>query len=568
MERETFARLARSLPEPHLLLTPGGDIRAANPASRSVLGLSPEDKAPSLLDVIDGAPAPLLEFLRLAACSGRMIPGSVRLPTSDGRRYRCEAGRIAPGENGAEPLLLMRLRVHEQASHRFLLLNRKIEELARQVRERREAQRVARERADELDTLARAGAVLNSTLDHDETLQRLADLCVESFADYCVTYLLTPSGELERVAVAHSDPDRIELVQRLQEIDPPVVKSDYGAGAVIRTGEPIVAEVITDDLLERAAQGPTHLEVLRDLRPRSSIITALEARGAVVGAMALATIEGGKRPLRQDDLRLIQELAGRAGQAAENALLYEKAEQANRAKSEFLALMSHELRTPLNAILGYGDLLKAGVHGDLNNDQLGAVERVHRSTRHLIDIIDQILTFSRLESGGEDGHLEQVDLAQIVRESVELVEGTAREQGLHLGLDLPDEAVFIRTDAVLCRQILINLLANAVKFTDRGGVRLALTRSSDTLEIAVTDTGCGLTSEELSQVFEPFWQSRRGHAHRQGGTGLGLPVSRRLAHRIGGDIEAESVVGEGSTFRLVIPLEGAMSAAREPVPGW
>ena len=239
--------------------------------------------------------------------------------------------------------------------------------------------------------------------------------------------------------------------------------------------------------------------------------------------------------------------------AAELAVRTEEAESASRAKSDFLATMSHELRTPLNAVIGYTQLLADEVTGPLTVEQQVQLGRIRVSARHLLSLIEEILTLSRLEAGKETVVVERVRLAGVVTDAAAIVEPLAVAKGL--GFRIACDDVALDTDAGKLRQILVNLLSNAVKFTEHGEVSLRAFVDGDRAACVVRDTGIGIESAHLEHIFEPFWQVERAATRRAGGTGLGLGVSRRLARLLGGELSVvESAPGHGSTFRVELPL--------------
>lgn len=252
--------------------------------------------------------------------------------------------------------------------------------------------------------------------------------------------------------------------------------------------------------------------------------------------------------------------------------------RANRAKSEFLANVSHELRTPLNAIVGFVDLLRDGVYGPLNSRQAGPVERIEASANHLRHLVDQVLDLAKIAAGRLEVHTEPLELRPFVFDVVSEVEPLMTEKGLSFSLAVGASLPRVRTDPTHLRQILINLLGNAVKFTNNGGisVRGKLIRrgqpngsadllgtgpSSETVWIAlqVADSGIGIPEKDRERIFDEFEQVNagpRGDSIRRG-TGLGLSISRRLARLLGGDISVESELGRGSIFTVWLPVDPA-----------
>ncbi len=229
------------------------------------------------------------------------------------------------------------------------------------------------------------------------------------------------------------------------------------------------------------------------------------------------------------------------------------AESASTAKSDFLAVMSHELRTPLNAIIGYVSLLADGITGPLNHGQIAHLGRVKASATHLLSLIEQILSLSRIEAGHEDVRVECVDARTVVTDATALVEPLMAAKGLALAVELPAEPSELATDVTKVRQILLNLLTNAGKFTERGSVRCKLRTDGELVVVDVSDTGRGIASADLPHLFEPFWQAGSVDRERPEGVGLGLSVSGRLARLLGGEITVASVPGQGSTFSLRLP---------------
>lgn len=279
----------------------------------------------------------------------------------------------------------------------------------------------------------------------------------------------------------------------------------------------------------------------------------------VIGTIAILLwlVSWAAKMARQSDRVREELLAGE--QAAREA-----AEGANIAKTNFLAVMSHELRTPLSAIIGYEELLADEITGPVSDAQKHQLSRIKASAQHLLQLIDQILSYSRIDAGKEVVRMEDVDANEIASDAATLVEPLAREKGLPLEVVPTGYALPMSTDSGKVRQILINLLSNAVKFTSVGRVTLAVQHDGPMVRYVVSDTGIGIAAEHRDHVFDAFWQVEQPSTRRVGGTGLGLSVTRRLARLLGGTVEVESVVGQGSDFTVTLPLEVGASA-RVPV---
>jgi PAS domain S-box-containing protein len=252
-----------------------------------------------------------------------------------------------------------------------------------------------------------------------------------------------------------------------------------------------------------------------------------------------------------DQIRLINERLLRS--ALQEQEWAEKAEAAARAKSDFLSMMSHELRTPLSGIVGYTDILLGEMVGPINEKQRDGLRRITSCSTHLVQIIDDVLDYARMEAHSIQVRTDRVDLCRVASEAAAIIEPLAARKGLRFLAAVPNRPLPLRTDSQKVRQILLNLLGNAVKFTDAGEVRLEVREEGAGVYLCVRDTGIGISSEDLERIFEPFVQTEAVATRRFGGTGLGLPISRSLARLLGGEVTAESRPGHGSTFMLRLP---------------
>jgi signal transduction histidine kinase len=239
-----------------------------------------------------------------------------------------------------------------------------------------------------------------------------------------------------------------------------------------------------------------------------------------------------------------------------------EAEEANRAKSRFLTRMSHELRTPLNAIGGYAELIELEIHGAITNAQREALRRIQRSERHLLGLIESVLSFARVEAGTVRFDIAKVDASDLVSTAEALVEPQIHARGLQVELIDCATPRWVAADSEKACQILLNLLSNAVKFTPRNGeVTIRCASRDDAVEISVADTGLGIPADKLDSIFEPFVQVDTRLTRTQDGVGLGLAISRDLARGMGGDLSVTSTLGQGTCFTLRLPLYHESTAA-------
>jgi PAS domain S-box-containing protein len=431
-----------------------------------------------------------------------------------------------------------------------------------------ENQAILRERelSHELQTVERRAAYLAeassilvaSSLSFESTIKALARLAVSRLADWCI--ILERSGT-ERVVlreISHRDPRED---QNLAQV---VGAEIFGRAAnpilgVIRTGQSEMINNVSHSLAKMISEAGLRSDV--EMPPvQNAMITPLLARGQVLGAIAYISSDPSFQ-YQVDDLALAEELGRRAAMAMDNARLYHEAQEANRAKADFLAIMSHELRTPLNAIMGYADLLDGEISGTLSQGQRRHVSRVRASARHLLQLIEEILSFARIEQGGEEIHIERIEVDELAREAAAVMEPLALAKGLEFQVVEHGQSVEIETDVGKARQILVNLLSNAVKFTETGRVELAVARTGDDATFTIRDTGVGIMKDKLERIFDPFWQAERPNTRRVGGTGLGLSLSRRFARLLSGDITVHTTAGAGATFTVRLPLRVVPPAA-------
>ena len=269
------------------------------------------------------------------------------------------------------------------------------------------------------------------------------------------------------------------------------------------------------------------------------------------------------QPFTERQIELVTTFADQAVIAIENVRLFDEIQDKNRQlqmasenKSQFVSSMSHELRTPLNAIIGLTEMMVKNAARFGTEKALEPLQRVHRAGTHLLGLINQVLDLSKIEAGKLELHLQTVGLGPLVDEVVNTARQLAEQNNNRLVLDSQESMGAVTLDAMRLRQILLNLLSNACKFTKEGEVKVRASRVSngrDWIELSVSDTGIGMTTEQQAKLFEEFSQADASTAQRFGGTGLGLAISRKLARMMGGDVTVESEPGKGSVFTVRIP---------------
>ena len=390
---------------------------------------------------------------------------------------------------------------------------------------------------DERASLHDVARRLAEVSDMVEVLHRLCEIAALQCRGTAAAVLRT-TGHLGEVVAASGD--LLPARGRCFELRGSMVQEAFDQNAVVAESDYMNA----DRPLQRAVPELTLGPVL---------VAPLHAHGETLGVLAVARAVGAP-PFAEQESERLRMLADHAALAVHKSLLLQQAQSADRAKGRFLATMSHELRTPLTALAGYNELLADQVMGPMTDSQLDVVERMRSVTMHLSAMIEEILAFTSLEEGREIVRPSEFLAEDLVRAAAAVIDPLARQKGLTLEVVLPRASVRMSSDIDKARQVLVNLLGNAVKFTDSGTVRLQLSRSGHSVRADITDTGIGIPADELPRLFRPFAQVDTGLTRRHGGTGLGLYISRRLATLLGGHIEVSSAVGKGSTFSVVLPV--------------
>jgi signal transduction histidine kinase len=393
--------------------------------------------------------------------------------------------------------------------------------------------------------------------------------------------------------------DEVELLRQVRKDFDQFIEVVSQAIALIRTGK-----VVEGDRLQMAQANPLaeRLDrVMNELVNRAEVemvdkIAASNAAyahsrwiviGFAVGSIALALILGYAfswsliGPVKAMDLRLKQIASGNFSQHVEvlnrdelgtlaanlNRMndelgqLYKQLDTANRHKSDFLASMSHEFRTPLNAIIGYGRLIRRETEGQIAPLQRENLQDLLNNAERLLNLIDSLLDFAKIEAGKMEVRVEPVRVEEIIQGTAAAIETILNPSSVRLIREIASDIPALNTDREKLRQIILNLLGNAVKFTERGEIRISASQQNGSLKLVVSDTGIGIETKDLDQIFEKFHQGDLSATKKYRGTGLGLAIVKKFVNLLGGEVGVESEVGKGSVFTVMLPMDHKESAA-------
>ncbi|MCC6776888.1 MAG: response regulator [Hyphomicrobiales bacterium] len=409
----------------------------------------------------------------------------------------------------------------------------------------------------ELRALGEVSQAINSTLDLESVLTTIVSQAVRlSSCDAGAIYVFDEGLQEFQLHATYGMQDEMIAAIREQHIG----LSDSHIGLAATTREPVQsADVATepDSSVNR---------VILEAGFRSLLVLPLQRPGHIVGALVVRRRAPGAFPKSVVDL--LQTFAAQSVVAIQNAKLFHEVEEKGRQlevasshKSQFLANMSHELRTPLNAVIGVTEMLLEDARDLSRDDEVEPLTRVLNAARHLLALINDILDLSKIEAGRMDLNVEVVPIAPMMKDLVSTIEPLAAKNGNKIVLDLAPDATQVRADPMRLRQILLNLASNASKFTDKGAVTMRVQRHAGEgerwIDLAVTDTGIGMTEQQVARLFQDFVQADSSTTRKYGGTGLGLAISRRLTRMMGGDILVTSKPGAGSTFTVRLPDQSA-----------
>jgi PAS domain S-box-containing protein len=424
----------------------------------------------------------------------------------------------------------------------------------------------------DLRFLAQASAEFATMVDIRPTFQRLAQLAVPTFADWCVVDLLDDDGELERVAVAHTDLEKATIAVALARRLPPDPDMPHGIWNVLRTGRAEVIGDMRDNILSKRGWDPERLDALRKLGLRSYLGVPLVTQGKALGVITFISAESG-RIYGEHDLALAADLARRAATAMENASLYQALQRSDRAKDVFLATLAHELRNPLAPISNMLHLLRLR-REPLEDGAAGQpLDLIERQVGQLSRLVNDLLDVSRINTGKIELKREATDLVAVLHSAIETSRPhiEAAQHVLELALELPEAP--LDADPLRLAQVFSNLLNNAAKYTNKGGrIVVGLAASPAQYVVRVRDNGVGIAAPMLKDIFTVFTQVTHPVERSQGGLGIGLSLVEGLVHLHGGQVQAYSAgSGQGSEFTVYLPrtalAEAAVTAPQPNAPG-
>ncbi|MEP7346468.1 MAG: GAF domain-containing sensor histidine kinase [Gemmatimonadaceae bacterium] len=401
--------------------------------------------------------------------------------------------------------------------------------------------------------LAEASELLGASLEYQQTLANVVALAVPRIADYAILALLTEDGALGWGWSAHRDENKAPIVARLRSYVPNLTTDDHPWTKAIRNGRTHVIETVSSDYLRSIARDDIHLGLLRELAPTSYAIIPLAARGRILGSLLFATDGKSGRRYTSRDVDIVTELGRRISLAVDNATLYRAAEQAAHMREEMVAVVSHDLKNPLATIQLAVSFLKEGIVPD---DEMHSLERkqldvIQRSTERMFRLIHDLLDTAAIEAGQVQLTRSPATAYEIVIDAIEFLRPLAAAKRVELLADVPSGLPSVIADRERVLQIFSNVGGNAIKFTPQGGcVEFHVASRGGALEFTIRDNGPGIAPGDVAHLFERYWQATKT---RGIGSGLGLPIAKRLVEAHGGAMRVESEAGRGSCFSFTLP---------------
>ncbi|MEW5941109.1 MAG: PAS domain S-box protein, partial [Chloroflexota bacterium] len=511
-----------------------GTITYANPGFEKIYGYPPEEAIGATPRIVKSGLLTKENYEQFwgSLLAKQTVSGEIINKTKDGR-FVSIAGTNSPilDERGN---ILGFLAVHHD------------------ITDRKQAEEALKRRNEYLSATAEIGRLVTSTLDMPTLFSRTVNLVREKFGFYHAGLFITEETGFNAVLQSATGEAGAELLRQAHKLP---VGSKSVVGQVTETGR----AVIVNDT--KASEVHRFNPLLPDTLAEAAIPLRIGAR--TIGALDIQSTSA--NAFSEEEIAVLQSLADQIAISIDNARSYELSMQAvkemreaDRLKSQFLANMSHELRTPLNSIIGFSRVILKGIDGAITDLQQQDLLAIHNSGQHLLGLINDILDLSRIEAGKMELTFDEVHLPELINSVMSTVTGLVRDKPIQLAREIPAELPTVRADSMRIRQVLLNLLSNAAKFTDEGSITvtaLVMDKPGERQEIMVrvADTGPGISPEDQKKLFQPFSQVDASPTRKTGGTGLGLSISNHLVQMHGGRMGVESDTGKGSVFYFTLP---------------
>jgi signal transduction histidine kinase/PAS domain-containing protein len=531
-QREVFA----SLPDGVVVLDQRGVVAANNDLAPPLLAVRPGKwVGRPLLDVLAGSPLEL-DLRALLAAPSTPEAYTTTYETADGPR-------------GVEIRLRPLLADGTRAGTLLVLRDRSY---------RAHIERSLEQRLGELTAINQLARAANAAHQTDDMVRAITRELVRVLpSDRIVIGLLADDGAALRLVIDETPRSAPTLEGQA------VLGNDFEAlQHILQAGRSQVINVS-----DRELEGTTTQAILRREGMRTVLVVPLYSQAAPLGAMFVGHADA--RTIAPDEARLFETVGELITDAIVRTQLYEQAQAASRAKSIFLATVSHELRTPLTSILGFADMLRQGTFGELPESTEEPLDHVRRSSLKLMRLINDLLDFSKIEAGRFTVDCYPVDLPSVIEAVVGAMQPQILARGLELKVEIAPDTPLVLANSERLEQVLTNLVANAIKFTDYGAITIRTSHDSERMRLSVADTGIGIPPAQQRELFQEFQQLDNRHSRHGRGTGLGLAISRRLVELMGGSLTVMSAPGAGSTFTCELPIVAETlhekEAASEPV---
>lgn len=514
---------------------PNGIIQYVNPGFEKVYGYAAEEAIGKTPRIIKSGVIPSEQYQHFwgTLLSGGTITGELVNKTKDGRIIPIE-GTNSPIQDESGKILGF-LAVHQD------------------ITDRKNAEESIRRRNEYLAASSEIGKIVTSTLDVNTIFARTVNLINDRFGFYHAGIFIveeTGFNAALREATGEAGAEMKNSKHSLQ------VNTKSIVGKVTLEGDAIIVNDVSADPLHKfnPLLPETRAEAAIPLRIGSRVIGAIDIQAKVVNAFT------------DDEVTVLQTLADQVAVAIDNARSYELSQQAvmemreiDRLKSQFLANMSHELRTPLNSIIGFSRVILKGIDGPITELQQQDLTAIYNSGSHLLSLINDILDLSKIEAGKMELAFDEVNITDVTNSVLSTMIGLVKDKPVELKREIEADLPTVRADAIRVRQVMINLLSNAAKFTDEGNIVVHVglrpnPAGRNEIQVSVTDTGPGISEQDQNKLFQPFSQVDDSPTRKTGGTGLGLSICQHLINMHGGRIWVESQVGKGSTFYFTLPL--------------